>query len=69
MMPLTLNKPKPLLRVKNKPILEHIILKAKEQGFEKFIISLGYKGNKIKSYFKNGKKPGVKIDYVSEKKL
>ena len=67
-MPLTLNKPKPLLRVKNKPILEHIILKAKDQGFEKFIISLGYKGNKIKSYFKNGKRLGVKIDYVTEKK-
>ena len=67
-MPLTSNKPKPLIKIKNKPILEHLILGAKEQGFENFIISLGYKGEKIKQYFKNGNKLGVKIDYVSEKK-
>ena len=68
MMPLTLNKPKPLVKIYNKPILEHIILNAKKQGFENFVISLGYKGEKIKRYFKDGTKLGIKINYVSEKK-
>ena len=40
MMPLTENIPKPMLRVGGKPILEHIILNAKAQGFRKFIISV-----------------------------
>ena len=37
MMPLTKRHPKPLLHVRNKPILEHILLKAKSEGFRKFI--------------------------------
>lgn len=65
---LTQNKPKPLLKVNKKPILEHIISNAKKQGFERFIISIGYKGDQIKEYFKDGFKLGVKIEYISEKK-
>ncbi len=68
MKPLTKNKPKPLLKINRKPILEHIISNAKKQGFERFIISIGYKGNQIKDYFKDGSKWGVKIEYISEKK-
>ena len=67
MKPLTKNKPKPLLKINRKPILEHIISNAKKQGFERFIISIGYKGNQIKDYFKDGSKWGVKIEYISEK--
>ena len=36
MMPLTENLPKPMLQVNGKPILEHIILNAKAQGFNSF---------------------------------
>lgn len=68
MMPLTKNLPKPLLKVNNKPVLEHIIINAKKQGFENFIISVGYLGSKIKKYFQNGLKLGVNIKYITEKK-
>ena len=68
MRPLTKNKPKPLLKINNRPILEHIILNAKRQGFDQFIISIGYQGKKIKDYFKDGSKLGVTIDYISENK-
>ena len=57
MKPLTKNKPKPLLKINRKPILEHIISNAKKQGFERFIISIGYKGNQNKRlFFKDGSK-------------
>ncbi len=67
--PLTKNIPKPLLAISGKPILEHIILKAKQEGFHNFYISINYLGKKIKEYFKDGSKYGVSISYVEEKKL
>lgn len=66
--PITNLIPKPMLKIANKPLLEHIILKAKEYGFYKFVISVYYKKKIIKDYFKNGKNLGVKISYIEEKK-
>ena len=59
--PITNFIPKPMIKIANKPLLEHIILKAKEDGFTNFIISVFYKKKIIKDYFKNGKNLGVKI--------
>lgn len=58
--------PKPMLRVKNKPILEHNIELLKSYGIKDIIISLGYRGEKIKEYFGDGKQLGVNISYVEE---
>lgn len=43
--------PKPLVRVGEKPILWHIMKIYYTQGFRKFVLLLGYKGEKIKDYF------------------
>ena len=66
--PLTNKIPKPLLLVNNRPLIENIIVNAKKKGITNFIISVNYLGNKIKKYLKNGKKLGVKIKYLNEKK-
>jgi len=66
--PYTDNCPKPMLLVHNKPIIEHIILNAKSEGFTKFIISINYLGTMIEEYFGNGKKLGIEINYIKEKK-
>jgi NDP-sugar pyrophosphorylase family protein len=58
--------PKPMLRVKNKPILEHNIEMLKNHGIKDIIISLGYRGNKIKEYFGDGSQFGVNLSYVEE---
>tara|TARA_Y100000590_G_scaffold448450_1_gene585137 strand:- start:5881 stop:6930 length:1050 start_codon:yes stop_codon:yes gene_type:complete len=68
LQPLTNNTPKPLLKVNKKPIIEHIINQAKEDGFINFVLSINYLGHKIKKYFKNGSKLGVNITYIEEKK-
>lgn len=65
--PITKNVPKPMIIVKNKPILEHIILSARDEGFYKFTIIVHHLKNIIKNYFKDGSKFGVNIDYVEEK--
>lgn len=66
--PLTNKIPKPLLLVNKKPIIEHIIMNAKNQGIKNFLISINYLGYKIKKYLGNGSKLGVKIKYLEEKK-
>jgi dTDP-glucose pyrophosphorylase len=64
--PHTENCPKPLLSVAGKPMLEHIIDGAKQQGFQNFIISINYLGHMIEERFGNGECMGVKIDYLRE---
>jgi glucose-1-phosphate cytidylyltransferase len=44
-------KPKPMIEIGDRPILWHIMKSYSTQGFDDFIICLGYKGNVIKEYF------------------
>ena len=68
MLELTKNTPKPMLELKGKPILAHIINSAKSLGVKKFYIATHYLSEKIQSYFKDGKKLGVSIEYLYEEK-
>ena len=68
MRPFTYEMPKPMIPVHGKPILEHIIENLRDQGFRDLVILVGYLGEKIKEYFGDGSKLGVKINYVEEKK-
>src|SRR5215468_1240388 len=45
--------PKPMVRIGDRPILWHIMKIYHAQGFRKFILLLGYKGEKIKEYVSN----------------
>jgi dTDP-glucose pyrophosphorylase len=65
--PHTDNCPKPLLPVAGKPMLEHIIDRAKLEGFTHFVLSINYLGHMIEAHFGNGKGMGVQIDYLREK--
>jgi len=47
--------PKPMARIGNKPILNHIIDIYKHYGFNKFILALGYKSKFIKNYYYSNK--------------
>ena len=66
--PLTENKPKPLLEVGNKPILETIIENFSKYGYRNFILSVNYKSEMIEEFFGDGSHFGVHIDYVHETK-
>jgi len=65
--PLTDDCPKPMLKIADTPILEHIILAAKGKGFRSFIISLNYLGHMVTDYFQNGSQLGVNIEYLFER--
>jgi len=64
--PHTENCPKPLLTVAGKPMLEHIIERAKLEGFSHFVLAIHYLGHMIEDYFGNGDNLGVNIDYLRE---
>jgi dTDP-glucose pyrophosphorylase len=64
--PLTNDRPKPLLEVGSKPILETIIDNFAKYGFKNIILSVNYKSQMIEDYFGDGSKFGVTIDYVHE---
>ena len=66
--PLTKNTPKPMLKVRGKPILQTIIKRISDCGFKDLIICVKYKSHIIENYFGNGDKFGVKIEYIKEKK-
>lgn len=65
-MPHTENCPKPLLPVGGKPMLEHIIERAKVGGFHQFVLAVHYLGHMIEEHFGNGSRWGVQIEYLRE---
>ena len=64
--PHTENCPKPMLHVGGRPMLEHIIERAKAEGFCDFIIAVRYLGHMIEDHFGNGENFDVHIEYLRE---
>lgn len=64
MRPFTYEMPKCMIPVKGKPLLEHIIQLVRDQGIKEIILSIDYLGEKIRDYFGDGSKLGVKINYI-----
>ena len=68
LLPLTKTVPKGMIKIDQKPILEHIIINGINYGFVNFIFSVNYLSYKIKNYFGNGYKDIASIKYINEKK-
>jgi len=68
LQPLTDDCPKPLLKVGSKPIMEIILDNFIDFGFKKFYISVNYMAEMIVSYFGDGSRWGVQIQYIQEDK-
>ena len=66
--PLTNSKPKPMLPVGEKPILEHLIEWTKKGGIKSIVLCVSYLRKSIEDYFEDGKKFGVTIEYAVSKK-
>ena len=65
--PLTHTGPKQLLPIGNKPMSEYCLDKIKETGISEIAIIIGGIGsNKVKEYYGDGEKFGVKISYIEQ---
>ena len=68
MRPLTYTRPKVMLPLANKPILEHLLIEAKQAGIRQFIFIVGYRDEQVRDYFGSGDKWGVSIDYSTQRR-
>ena len=66
MQPLTANLPKPLLKVRGKPLIEHQIEKLVAAGVSGIVINHFYLGDMIEAAVGDGKRYGVEISYSRE---
>lgn len=64
--PLTDTLPKPLLRIGEKPIIEHNLDRLVSYGIDDFWVCVRYLGNLIEDHLKDGSEKGIVIDYVWE---
>lgn len=64
--PLTINIPKAMVPILNRPFLEHAIGYFKQHGIREIILAMGYLPDPIQSYFGNGSRLGVNITYLVE---
>lgn len=67
MRPLTNSTPKPLLKIKNKPLIQWHIEKLAKNGFTTIIINIAHLGEQIKKNLGDGTKWGIKIIYSDER--
>jgi glucose-1-phosphate thymidylyltransferase len=68
--PLTENRPKPMVPVANKPVLEYVVETVARAGIDEIVLVVGYERARIQSYFGDGDDWDVAIEYaVQEKQL
>jgi len=67
--PLTENIPKPMILINGRPVLEYLIQLCKNNDIKEIAINTSYLPEKIKEYFGDGSKFGVKINYSFESEL
>lgn len=65
--PLTTNIPKPLLTVAGRPYLAHLVQALGDAGIKEQVILVGWKANRVKEFFGDGRQMGVELSYLEQK--
>jgi len=68
MHPLTFTRPKVMLQIAKRPIIEWNLLNAIDAGLKEFVFVVGYKSEMVRDFFGNGEQWNVSIDYVNQGK-
>lgn len=66
MRELTDELPKPMIAVRGKPILQHIVEGLRDAGVTQFLIVVGWRADVVRDFFGDGSKFGVSIEYVTQ---
>lgn len=64
--PLTDTRPKPIIPIAGKPLLQHTIEALKSQGIEDILLIVGYRKEQVIDYFQDGKDFGVNVFYTEQ---
>jgi UDP-N-acetylglucosamine diphosphorylase/glucosamine-1-phosphate N-acetyltransferase len=66
LQPITLTRPKHLIKVSGKPLLEHCLDAVKASGIKETLIIVHYMADAIRECFGKGEKRGLKIEYAEQ---
>jgi bifunctional UDP-N-acetylglucosamine pyrophosphorylase/glucosamine-1-phosphate N-acetyltransferase len=67
MRPLTAQRPKVMLPVANRPMMEHLVLAARDAGITDFVFVVGYGVREVRGHFGDGERFGIHITYAPQR--
>jgi NDP-sugar pyrophosphorylase family protein len=66
MKQLTASRPKPMIEICGKPMLEHIVVALRDSGIGEFILITGYLAELVETHFGSGERLGIRIHYIRQ---
>ncbi|HEU5247081.1 MAG TPA: sugar phosphate nucleotidyltransferase [Candidatus Udaeobacter sp.] len=66
MRELTADLPKPMIEVRGKPVLQHIVEGLRDAGVHRFLVIVGYHAEAVRDFFGDGQRYNVAIEYVTQ---
>jgi dTDP-glucose pyrophosphorylase len=66
MRELTADLPKPMIAVRGKPVLQHIVEGLQEAGVREFLVIVGYRADVVQKFFGDGSARGLRISYATQ---
>jgi UDP-N-acetylglucosamine diphosphorylase / glucose-1-phosphate thymidylyltransferase / UDP-N-acetylgalactosamine diphosphorylase / glucosamine-1-phosphate N-acetyltransferase / galactosamine-1-phosphate N-acetyltransferase len=66
MRELTADLPKPMIEVRGKSILQHIVEGLRDAGVRKFLIIVGYRADAVQNFFGDGSRYNIEIQYATQ---
>lgn len=67
MRPLTAKRPKVMLPIANRPMMEHLVIAAREAGITDFVFVVGYGEREIRRHFGDGSSLKIHIEYATQR--
>jgi len=67
MRPLTAKRPKVMLPLVNRPMLEHLVIAARDAGINDFVFVVGYGEREIRRHFGDGSAWGIRVNYAPQR--
>jgi dTDP-glucose pyrophosphorylase len=66
MRELTADLPKPMIVVRGKPVLQHIVEGLRDAGIREFLIVVGYRGDTVRNFLGDGSRYDIAIQYTTQ---
>jgi dTDP-glucose pyrophosphorylase len=66
MRELTADLPKPMIEVRGKPVVQHIVEGLRDAGIRQFLIVVGYRGDTVRNFLGDGSRYDIAIQYTTQ---
>src|SRR6266513_2161087 len=62
----TVDLPKPMIEVRGKPVLQHIVEGLRDAGIREFLIIVGYRADAVQNFFGDGSRYKIEMQYATQ---